>query len=375
MTAITAIEPSYPANSGTEDFGGVTKLRSVTMIPAAGGRSDGAPRVLVLRLSAMGDVVLSTIFLRALRRRFPQARVDFLVKRLYAPLMAAQPSVDRVLAFDTSVGVQGLLETGHFLRGQRYDLFFDLQKNLRSRPWSLLAHAGHIGRAVKYSLRRRLLTKLGIDLLAGKPDIPHNYVRAGECFGLVDDGGPPELVVPAIARKRLNALVAMQQKPLWGLIPMASSLNKRWMYYGELGRMLVKELGGTCLVIGGPGEEDECARIAAETGAGVSLAGELTPLGIAAALERCRVAFGNDTGPMFIATAVGTPTVAFFGPTARQIGCYPRGDHVRILDRELPCRPCTRNGLDHCPKGLDTACLRDIPPGEALAAARELLES
>lgn len=340
--------------------------------PPADGRRSGRPRVLVLRLSALGDVVLTTVFLRALRRRFPEARVDFLTKRLYAPLMAAQPTIDNVIAFDPRAGIAGLAATGRLLRSRRYDLFFDLQKNLRSRPWSLMAHAGHIGRTVKYSLRRRLLTRLGIDLLSGKPDIPHNYVRAGERFGLVDDGGPPELVAPSPALEYVDELLAEVPRPRWGLIPLASSLNKRWMYYGELGRLLLEQHGGSCLVVGGPGEEADCAAVAAECD-GLNLAGRLSIVQTTALLARCDAAFGNDTGPMFIATAVGTPTVAFFGPTARQIGCYPRGRHVRILDRDLPCRPCTRNGLDYCPRGLDTACLRDIPPAEALAALEGLL--
>jgi len=329
-------------------------------------------KILVLRLSAMGDVVLTTIFLRALRRRFPDASVHYLTKRLYAPLVEHHPAVERVIPFDPKSGFEGFRSMARLLRGERYDYFFDLQKNLRSWPWSFYARPGHIGRTKKYSFRRRLLTRLGIDLLSGKPDIPAHYVLAGKRFGLRDDGKPPELFLSAESKSKADELLAGLEEPFWGLIPMASSFNKRWPHYAALGRLLTERHGGTCVVIGGPGEEEECGGIAREIGSAISLAGQLLPLEIGAVMARCRCAFGNDTGPMFIATAVDTPTVAFFGPTDQQIGCYPRGSNVRSLDRDLPCRPCTRNGLEFCPKGNDIACLRDIPPEEALAAAESL---
>jgi len=331
-------------------------------------------KILVLRLSAMGDVVLTTIFLRAIQRRFPAAEVHYLTKRLYAPLVEQHPVVDRVISFDPKSGFGGFRSMARQLRTERYDYFFDLQKNLRSWPWSFYAHPGHIGRTKKYSFRRRLLTKLGIDLLSGKPDIPAHYVLSGKRFGLVDDGKPPEIFLNSEAKNRAEELLTGLEEPLWGLIPMASSFNKRWPHYTDLGKLLVKRHGGTCVIVGGPGEEEKCSGIATEIGSAVSLAGQLKPLEIGAVMARCRCAFGNDTGPMFIATAVDTPTVAFFGPTDQQIGCYPRGSKVRSLDRNLPCRPCTRNGLEHCPKGIDIACLRDIPPEEARDAMEELLE-
>lgn len=329
-------------------------------------------KILVLRLSAMGDVVLTTIFLRALGRRFPNGSVHYLTKRLYAPLVEHHPVVDRVISFDPKSGYAGFKTMARLLRGERYDYFFDLQKNLRSWPWSFYAGPKHIGRTKKYSLRRRLLTKLGIDLLSGKPDIPAHYVLSGKRFGLVDDGEPPEIFFSPESKEKARELLAGLAEPLWGLIPMASSFNKRWPHYAALGRLLTERYGGTCVVVGGPGEEEECGRIATEIGSAISLAGQIKPLEIGAVMASCRCAFGNDTGPMFIATAVDTPTVAFFGPTDQQIGCYPRGSNVRSLDRDLPCRPCTRNGLEFCPKGIDIACLRDIPPEDALAAAESL---
>ncbi len=201
-------------------------------------------KILVLRLSAMGDVVLTTIFLRVVQRRFPAAEVHYLTKRLYAPLVEHHPVVERVVSFDPKSGFDGFRSMARQLRGERYDYFFDLQKNLRSWPWSFYARPGHIGRTKKYSFRRRLLTKLGIDLLSGKPDIPAHYVLAGKRFGLVDDGKPPEIFLDHESKSKAEELLGGLKEPLWGMIPMASSFNKRWPHYTDLGRLLVKRHGG-----------------------------------------------------------------------------------------------------------------------------------
>ncbi|MCK4594231.1 glycosyltransferase family 9 protein, partial [bacterium] len=159
------------------------------------------------------------------------------------------------------------------------------------------------------------------------------------------------------------------------LIPVASSWNKRWPHFVELGRELINQRGGTCLLFGGSGDEELCGTIAQNIGSGaVSLAGKLSPIKMAAILRRCSLAVGNDTGPMHLSVAVGTPTVALFGPTTRHLGYYPRGERVRILEKELDCRPCTKNGLEYCPRHRDLACLQDITVEDVLGSCQELLE-
>jgi heptosyltransferase-2 len=331
-------------------------------------------RFLVIRLSSMGDVILTTPFLRALRRRFPGAEIHFLTKTAYAGLVETHPAVDAVLTFD-SAGSRALSETGARLRANRYDVVFDLHKNLRSVPLARMARPSRVYRINKATFRRWLLIGLKVDLLEKRGDAPAVYVETGKGLGLLDDGDPPDVHPDAEAVARADETSAGMQKPLWGLIPSASSWNKRWPYFAELGRGLVGERGGTCLLFGGPGDTELCASIGGRIGpAAVSLAGVPTPLEMAALLRRCALAVGNDTGPMHLAVAVGTPTVAFFGPTTRRLGYYPRGDGVRILEREMDCRPCTKNGLEYCPRRRDLACLRDISVEDVLDSCRGFLE-
>ncbi|HUT98517.1 MAG TPA: glycosyltransferase family 9 protein [bacterium] len=315
-------------------------------------------KFLVIRLSSMGDVILTTPFLRALRRRFPEAEVHFLTKALYAGLIASHPAVDRVLRFDESAP---LLETGRRLRGERYDAVFDLHKNLRSIPLARMARPGRVLRIHKATLRRWLLIVFKLDLLKNRGDQPAVCIEVGARLGLTDDGDPPDVHPPGESLHIADTPLAEITPPLWGLIPVASSWNKSWPHFAELGSRLTKRFGGTCLLFGGPDDAGLCDSIAAEIGPGaVSFAGRRELTDTAALLQRCAAVVGNDTGLTHLATAVGTPTVALFGPTTRQLGYFPRGAHVRVLEREMDCRPCTKNGLERCPRRRDLACLAEI---------------
>lgn len=332
------------------------------------------PRFLVIRLSSLGDVILTTPFFRALRRRFPEAEIHFLTKTAYAELIETHPAVDLVLSFDPTER-RALAQMGKRLRENRYDIIFDLHQNLRSVPLSRMAGPRRVYRIDKATLRRRLLIVLKINLLKERGDMPAVYIKAGEKLGLVDDGEPPDIHPSAEAVQRAEEVLAALEKPYWGLLPVASSWNKRWPHFAELGKELINQRGGACLILGGPGDENICGPIAEGIGPGaVSLAGKLSPIEMTALLRRCSLAVGNDTGPMHLSVAVGTPTVALFGPTTRHFGYYPRGDQVCILEKEMDCRPCTKNGLEHCPRNRDLACLRDITVEDVLVSCQELLE-
>jgi hypothetical protein len=194
-------------------------------------------KFLVIRLSSMGDVILTTPFLRALRRRFPEAEVHFLTKPLYAGLVALHPAVDRVIPFDESAS---LWENGRRLRGERYDAVFDLHKNLRSIPLSRMAEPDEIFRIEKATLRRWLLIAFKLDFLKERGDQPAVCIEVGAELGLSDDGGPPDVHPPRESLLLADAALADLTPPLWGLVPVASSWNKRWPHFAELGRSAIR---------------------------------------------------------------------------------------------------------------------------------------
>ena len=114
-----------------------------------------------------------------------------------------------------------------------------------------------------------------------------------------------------------------------------------------------------------------CARIARESGA-LDWSGQTTVADLKALMSRLSLFVSNDSGPMHLATGSGVPTLAFFGPTTREMGFFPYGPGHRVLEENLPCRPCGLHGGAACPEG-HFLCMRLITADRAWAASREML--
>jgi len=155
--------------------------------------------------------------------------------------------------------------------------------------------------------------------------------------------------------------------------PGASQFTKRWPphHWIALVRRLV-ERDNDVVVVGGEAEREVAAEIAEAGGAGAaSAAGTLDLPGTAAILRRARALVAGDTGAMHLATAVGTPVVALFGPTVEAFGFFPYHAKATVLQRELACRPCSKQGGPACPL-KHHRCLQDLQPAEVLEALRKL---
>jgi len=196
-------------------------------------------------------------------------------------------------------------------------------------------------------------------------------------YRIVEEGEapPPRLEVGDKPREDARRLLAevtggREGTPLVGLHPQSSyGPAKCWPRenHARLARRLVREKGARVLVFGGEGEREAARQLASSAGEGVfSLAGE-TDLPLLAALVRlCRLVVANDSGPLHLAAAVGTPVIGLFGSTdPRATG--PRGRRVRVIYKNVSCSPCL---LRVCP--TDLRCLTRITPEEVMAAAEEL---
>ena len=339
-------------------------------------KSADPQKILVLRLSSIGDVVLTTPVLRALRRRYPSARIDFLVKSGYAGLLHRNPHLDGVLTLPDSAGAADLVRMLGKLRQQRYDLLIDLHRNWRS---IFLRRAGGARAARvyrKHVVRRAFYVAFKRESL-GLPSAVDRYFRAVRPLGVVDDGRGPKLHLPDSLRRRTGERLrelGWTGKSAIGLVPGAGYATKRWPAerYGELGRRLAAEFGVPVLVFGGVEDREVATVICRRIGsAAVDLAGRLSLSESAAALDFCDLVIANDTGLMHVANALGKKLVAIFGSTTGGLGFYPRGEKVRAVEIRLACRPCSHLGRNRCPKG-HFRCMQDIPVEEVLRQAEHL---
>ncbi len=312
-------------------------------------------------------MVLTTPLLSVLAER--HGPVDVVTTPAAGSLLEAHPAVRSVIRYDKhgrDGGISGLWNLSRELRNRRYSVVYLPHRSLRSAVLALLSgvreRVGFTGTAAAISYTRRVPRPVeGHEverLLALSPDSSRT---AAVSLGLTaDDHRQAErwLERNAIA----PGFVALAPGSIWG--------TKRWPYYAEL----VEHLGRPCVVIGSAADCDLADSIvtAAPTRA-VSAAGALGLRAAASLIGRAAVLVTNDSAPLHLATAVGTPVVAVFGPTVPAFGFGPRraGD-LTLGVEELPCRPCSKHGPETCPLGHHR-CMRDLSVETVAAAVAAVL--
>jgi len=350
-------------------------------------------KILIIRLSAIGDILLATPLLRALRTQFPAARLDFVVKAEFADVLRYHPAVDTLYELNTKNGRPELQALGRRLRAMRYDVIFDIHKNFRSRYLAHVAKPQHVFRHRKHVFRRWLLVNAKINLMRNVRPIYRRYLAAAAPLNLAEAaplaaGRRLELfwreADERTAETELRARHWQAHLPLIGLAPGAGYFTKRWPaeYFGELAADFIRR-GRQVAVLGGKQDVALAKKIeqTAEAMLGVeqnkmpliNLAGALSLPGSAAVVKRCQLLVANDSGLMHVAEAVGTPLLAIFGSTTRELGFFPQSPSSRVIENaNLSCRPCSHLGYAQCPRG-HFRCMREITVDAVWNAAREMM--
>jgi lipopolysaccharide heptosyltransferase I len=319
-------------------------------------------RVLVVKLSSLGDLFHALPAVTAVREAVP-CRVDWVTNAAYTDLVRCFEGVARVIPFYRHAFLGTLPRFLAELRRTRYDLVLDLQGLLKSAMVCRLARARRVvGPSFHREGSRLLYSAVAGPRQAGRHAV-EQALDTARFLGAA--GGPPRFPV------RFPAPASAPQHPAVALLPVSRWPTKNWPEEGwiALGRGLAGAGVEALPVLGGPADAPACNRIAAAIGGPAhSLAGRLSLPETGGLLAAVDLLAANDSGPVHIAAAVGTPCLTLFGPTDPQ-RTGPYGAGHRVLKTDLPCRPCFSR---RC-RIRTHACLRTLPPEQVLAAAVAML--
>ena len=350
------------------------------MTPVRATSDAGGSPSLVLQTSFLGDVVLTTPLIAELAARGP---VDVVATPAGAALLANNPAIRRVVVYDkrgSARGVRGLYRTARDVAdvaegakgaGGAPATAYLAQGSLRSATLAILAGIPErVGFAS--AAGRRLYTKR----------VPyhaewHHAERLWSLAAPADTRAEtraetgvlrPRLYPGDAEREAVRVLLsptANDARPIVALAPGSVWATKRWPFYPELAAVLAAQ--HRLVIIGGGEDAELAAAIVAAAPGTVDATGKLSLLGSAALIAQAAVLVTNDSAPQHLASAMGTPTVAIFGPTVPAFGFGPLAPGSVVAEHEaMPCRPCDKHGPMECPL-VHFRCMRELTPQRVAA--------
>jgi heptosyltransferase I len=373
-------------------------------------RSAEFSRILLIKPSALGDVVHTLPVLVKLRARYPQAQIDWLITPENAEVVRYHPALSNVVLF---------ARRDFSKRGRRWRAFvsfFDLLKQIRSAKYELIIDMHGQVRSAFFALISGARVRIGFDrpvkrglTVSAEHDLKNipshgwrgaregswiaythripiptldvhaidRYLWVAPLLGL--DDNPPDLTIHLSpqASDRVNRLLQEHgvpaSKPLVVLVPGTIWETKHWTIEGFAGvaRQFLQD-GFAVALAGTTRDQQRCRQIAAAAPGTCDLSGKTTPADLAALIRRAEVAVTNDSGSMHVAAALGKPMVSVFGPTNPvHIGPYERPESVVRVD--LPCSPCNYRRLSQCP--FDHACMKQVTSAMVVERVRKILST
>jgi heptosyltransferase-1 len=342
--------------------------------------------ILIIKLSAIGDVVHSLPFLEVLRDTFPSAMIDWVVEEDAAGITEGHPAIDELIIFPRKSWLRRFIKKGEYigigkdvarffrkLKEKKYDLVVDLQGLFKSGILTFFANGKR-----KIALNGgREGSFIFVNERVGIPDPEmhalERYLCIAKYLGATELVWNGQIPIYDQDRMRVNRLLGEigNSTSLVAVTPMAKWESKLWdlRRFASLADTIKEKLGAEVIFTGSQGDRPAIDGILSgmKTKA-VNLAGKTTLKELAYLYERCAVVISTDTGPMHLAAAMGSPVVvALFGPTS-PLRTGPYGVKHRVIKAGLGCSPCFRRKCDHM------SCMKKITVEMVLDVVKEALE-
>ena len=320
---------------------------------------ENRKRILVIRLSSIGDVILTTPVLKAFKEKYPESIIDFLVIDKFKDAISLSPYVDNLLLFnkEKNDGLSNLIKFAKELSKNEYDYVFDLHSKFRSKIITFILSKFYKVKSYTYKKRafwKSILVNLKLIKYEVDNTIIKNYFSAFKDFELKYQGEDlnfsfePELKNKFEEYK--NAIVFAVG---------ASKETKKWTVegFGKLAKKLYETYGKKIILVGGKEDYERCDTIEKiSENSVINLAGKLSLKETGALLSQTSFLLTNDSGPFHIARAVGSETFVFFGPTDPKLFSFEKKTH---LLNNPDCPPHSLYGDDKFPQKYED-CMKNI---------------
>ncbi len=336
-------------------------------------------KILVIRFSSLGDIILTTPLLKILKENFPDSKIDYCTKEEYREILCLNPNLNKIITVGEDFDFKRLKLLKDTLKQHEYDLIIDAHNNLRTFYLrQFLTFGSKVLKFKKYSFRKFMLVKFKINLMKNPPTISERYV---EIVAKITDGKParhlPEIITDQSSKQKIDNILKELgiKNKIIAIAPASKHFTKTYPaeLYSELINKISKDY--SIALVGKGNDIMAIQRIMENAGDNViNLCSRLSVTELAELFKRSSLFIGGDTGPMHIAEAVNVPIIMLAGSSVKEFGFYPQSDKSFIIENNnLNCRPCSHIGRSSCPKG-HFKCMVDLKPADILKVVQiELL--
>ncbi len=330
--------------------------------------SPDKSKILIIRLSSLGDALLTTPVIRALKNKYPEKEFYFLVEDKFADAVRYNPNLTEVITYDKSDSGKNQLEK---IKSINADFVIDLQNNIRSKNIVKYLKVPSV-KFIKPTIEKFFLVKFKINFYKKILSIPEMYASAlGKEFSLDQNGLD---FYYEDGKKAVNASAKDAKKIAF--CPGSQHFTKQYPaeYFIQLGKKLTND-GYEITLLGGKSDRKICAEISSAIKGSKDESNDNNLFELAREMSRSSAVVCNDSGLMHLAAAVGTPVAAIFGSTVKEFGFFPyKAKSIVIENENLSCRPCSHIGKSKCKEG-HFKCMLDLTPEIVYEKLNKLLEN
>ncbi len=306
-------------------------------------------KILIIRFSSIGDIILATSPLRTIRRSYPKAQISFLTLDKFSPVLEFHNDIDLLLTISSKSSIKRLWDFRQYICRNRYDIIFDLHNSLRSRIMTMFTNSS-LYQLKKPRLNRLLLFYFHNNQFESFFSTTKMYHESlGSIGSNVIGKNLPKTKVRVTKNEIESAMKFLILKNVFDdyivVIPGAAWKQKQWS--PEKYAKLINQLDVPAILIGSS-RDKICSKIKKLSGNSIDLSGQTNLRRAMAIIANAKYIIGSDTGLVHAAEALNKFVYMILGPTSKETGAGLQLSKSKIIEKDIWCRPCSQNGSFPC---------------------------